>query len=101
MRNTFQLRCLHAPNSCACANVQCRTAASELELPIWVSWTLDESEPKLRSGESIGTALEALHAAGLLSNPRMSALMFNCTNPEVITLALRYDKVTDARNDNG
>ena len=77
-----------------------RTAASELKLPIWVSWTLDERLPKLRSGQSIGTALGVLHSAGLLSatedhgSAPISALMFNCTSPEVITLALRYEQPT-------
>ena len=65
-----------------------RTAASELKLPIWVSWTLDERQPKLRSGQSIGTALEVLHNAGLLSATEdhsiISALMFNCTSPVTI-----------------
>lgn len=77
-----------------------RTAASELKLPIWVSWTLDERQPKLRSGQSIGTALEVLHNAGLLSATEdhsiISALMFNCTSPEVITLALRCEQPTVA-----
>ena len=70
-----------------------------MKLPVWVSWTLDEHEPKLRSGESIGTALGVLHNAGLLAesedriNASISALLFNCTNPEVITLALRCERL--------
>lgn len=62
-----------------------------------MSWTLDEHEPKLRSGESIGTALGVLHSAGLLATSEdqdsmpITALLFNCTSPEVITLALRCD----------
>ena len=71
-----------------------------MKLPVWVSWTLDENEPKLRSGESIRTALGVLHSAGLLSesednnNASVSALLFNCTCPEVITLALRCEART-------
>ena len=76
-----------------------RTAASELSLPVWVSWTLNETEPKLRSGETIAVALEVLHDAGLLSaaegqaTPPVSAVLFNCTSPEVITLALKYEQL--------
>jgi S-methylmethionine-dependent homocysteine/selenocysteine methylase len=65
-----------------------------MKLPVWVSWTLDEHEPKLRSGESIRSALEKLADAGLLpkdggSGGAVVACMFNCTSPEVITVALR------------
>ena len=54
--------------------------------PVWVSWTLDEKEPKLRSGESLGKALEVLHDAGLLD--KVEAILFNCTSPEMVTKAV-------------
>jgi S-methylmethionine-dependent homocysteine/selenocysteine methylase len=71
------------------------TAAAETGKPVWVSWTLDEKEPKLRSGETIRMALETLRDGGLLqgsggskSGP-IEAFLFNCTSPEVTTLALQ------------
>merc|ERR1719414_2736096 len=36
------------------------TAALETGLPVWVSWTLDEAKPVLRSGESIEAAFAVL-----------------------------------------
>ena len=51
-------------------------------LPIWVSWTLNESSPTLRSGESIESAVDALRGLPI------AAYMFNCTSPEVVSEAL-------------
>lgn len=60
-------------------------AAAEADKPVWVSWTLDEDSPVLRSGETLGQALEAL---GPLLLGRVEAFLFNCTSPEVITKAI-------------
>ena len=69
--------------------------SSETGKPVWVSWTLDENEPNLRSGETIRFALETLSDGGLFNDSgrpgsgHIDALMFNCTSPEVTTLALQ------------
>merc|ERR1712032_287050 len=47
-------------------------AAAQTGLPIWVSWTLSENEPVLRSGESISDAVEAIRSVepiGKSTNP--------------------------------
>ncbi|KAJ1487325.1 Homocysteine S-methyltransferase [Baffinella frigidus] len=59
------------------------TAASKCGKPVWVSWTLDKHEPVLLSGESLSTALAALDGV-----PNISAMMFNCSAPEVVTKAI-------------
>ncbi|MEM7099978.1 MAG: homocysteine S-methyltransferase family protein [Pseudomonadota bacterium] len=52
--------------------------------PIFVSWTLAENpDAGLRSGESIGDAVAAIE------DLEPSALLFNCTTPEAIEVALR------------
>ncbi len=60
--------------------------------PFWVSFTLEDeapgSEPTLRSGERVTDAVTALASAGV------SAILFNCCQPEVIEGAL---KVANAR----
>lgn len=60
--------------------------------PFWVSFTLEDeapgSEPTLRSGERVTDAVTALASAGV------SAILFNCCQPEVIVGAL---KVASAR----
>ncbi len=60
--------------------------------PFWVSFTLEDeapgSEPTLRSGERVADAVAALASAGV------SAILFNCCQPEVIEGAL---KVASAR----
>lgn len=61
------------------------TAAATTDLPIWVSWTLNEKEPVLRSGESIKDAIEAVKS---VDGANLQACLFNCTSPEVITLAI-------------
>ena len=58
------------------------TAAAETGLPVWVSWTLDESKPVLRSGETLQEAIEAL------SNIEVAAFLSNCTSPESSTKAM-------------
>lgn len=58
------------------------TAAAETGLPVWVSWTLDENKPVLRSGESVKEAINAL------ADLDIEAYLFNCTSPEIITTAL-------------
>ena len=47
---------------------------------------MDEHSPTLRSGESIGDALEALGEGGL--RERVGAFLFNCTSPEIISRAV-------------
>jgi len=59
--------------------------------PIWVSWTLDdnsdETEPVLRSGESIKEALKSL-AKQVKPNGLVEAFLFNCSSPDVISTGL-------------
>ncbi|MGF7452924.1 homocysteine S-methyltransferase family protein [Pasteurella bettyae] len=54
--------------------------------PLWVSFTLTDehptSEPQLRSGESVKSAVEKMVEIGV------SAIIFNCCQPEVIEQAL-------------
>ena len=54
--------------------------------PFWVSFTLEDeapgSEPTLRSGERVADAIDSLVPAGV------SAILFNCCQPEVIEAAL-------------
>jgi S-methylmethionine-dependent homocysteine/selenocysteine methylase len=61
------------------------TAAATTGLPVWVSWTLDESRPILRSGETIQDAVDAIKSVEGLN---LTACLFNCTSPEVITEAM-------------
>jgi len=61
------------------------TAAANTDLPIWVSWTLKENEPVLRSGESINDAVEAVKS---VKGAKIEACLFNCTSPESITAAM-------------
>ena len=60
-------------------------AALETGLPVWVAWTLDERKPVLRSGESITEAINALSQL----EGQVSGYFFNCTSPEVISLAMK------------
>lgn len=54
--------------------------------PFWVSFTLEDSEqtsqPQLRSGESVKQAVEAMVQL------KVSAILFNCSQPEVMEQAL-------------
>merc|ERR1712190_475341 len=61
------------------------TAAAETGLPIWVSWTLDETRPVLRSGESIELAFQAISE---VAGANLEACLFNCTSPEICTTAM-------------
>lgn len=59
----------------AAAKAACRTGK-----PVWVAWTLHEDySGNLRSGESIGDAISALHDLPI------SGLLANCCAPESIT----------------
>jgi len=61
------------------------TAAAETGLPIWVSWTLDENVPVLRSGESLENAFNAVSE---VVGANLEACLFNCTSPEICTVAM-------------
>ena len=54
--------------------------------PFWVSFTLQDEEvdsvPRLRSGEPVADAIEAVAGLGV------AAVLFNCSQPEVIGAAL-------------
>ncbi|WGY44761.1 homocysteine S-methyltransferase family protein [Vibrio sp. ABG19] len=58
--------------------------------PLWVSFTLEDSEPtdvpRLRSGELVEDAINAMLALNV------SAILFNCCQPEVIQEALTIAK---------
>ena len=61
-----------------------KTAAARRQLPVWVSWTLDERPGYgLRSGETISEAF------GALADLDLAAFLFNCTSAEAITEGLR------------
>lgn len=65
-------------------------AALETGKTVGLSFTLSDQFPdQLRSGESIGEALEAIAGYSL------GALMFNCSFPETITTGLEALKVLD------
>lgn len=64
--------------------------------PFWVSFTLQDEEvdsvPRLRSGESVADAIEAVAGLGV------AAVLFNCSQPQVIGAALEVARsVIDAR----
>jgi S-methylmethionine-dependent homocysteine/selenocysteine methylase len=61
------------------------TAAASTGLPIWVSWTLMEDKPVLRSGESIKDAFEAIKS---VEGAKVEACLFNCSAPEIISVAI-------------
>ena len=69
----------------AARSFSCRT------LPIWVAWTLsDDGSCNLRSGESITNAFRAVEAFA------PDAFLFNCTDPQAITLGLtELQELTD------
>jgi S-methylmethionine-dependent homocysteine/selenocysteine methylase len=59
------------------------SAATETGLPVWVSFTLDDHDlGRLRSGETIGDALE------LLRGLPVEGVLANCCAPESISAAL-------------
>jgi S-methylmethionine-dependent homocysteine/selenocysteine methylase len=60
-------------------------AASASGLPVWLAWTLsDDRSGRLRSGETIAQAHEALQRRGAV----VDALLVNCSLPESIDAAL-------------
>lgn len=60
--------------------------------PLWVSFTLQDeeisAEPRLRSGETVQSAVEKMKNLGV------AAILFNCCQPEVIEAALRVSQAT-------
>lgn len=61
------------------AAVAARQAGAARALPVYASWTLDETPGRgLRSGESIGHAVDAVRDLAL------DGFLFNCTSPEAI-----------------
>ena len=58
-------------------------AATTHNKPVWVSWSLQDQAPRLRSGESIEDAYGAL--AGL----PIGAVLVNCCPPESISQAMK------------
>lgn len=60
--------------------------------PFWVSFTLEDAEPTeepvLRSGERVEDAIKAMHALGV------NAILFNCSQPEIIGDAIKVAKST-------
>lgn len=60
--------------------------------PIWVSFTLEDSEetsePLLRSGETVVDAVKAMQALDV------NAILFNCSQPEIIGEAIALTKQT-------
>lgn len=66
------------------ATTAAKTAAADRGLPVWVSWTLNESPGTgLRSGESVTDAFAAV------ADLELDAFLFNCTTPEAIEDGLR------------
>jgi S-methylmethionine-dependent homocysteine/selenocysteine methylase len=65
------------------------------EKPFWVSFTLEDSEPTsepcLRSGETVQQAVQTMAKAGV------SAILFNCCQPEIIEEALIVSSATLAK----
>jgi len=64
-------------------------AASKHDKPIWISWTLQDDkvlellEPKLRSGEPLQDAIDAV-----LDIPNVAGLMVNCCSTESVDAAM-------------
>eukprot|EP00406_Dinophysis_acuminata_P003370 CAMPEP_0179232234 /NCGR_PEP_ID=MMETSP0797-20121207/11755_1 /TAXON_ID=47934 /ORGANISM="Dinophysis acuminata, Strain DAEP01" /LENGTH=279 /DNA_ID=CAMNT_0020939349 /DNA_START=1 /DNA_END=841 /DNA_ORIENTATION=- len=55
--------------------------------PCWVSWTLDEKSPVLRSGESLEEAVAALKRVDGWESS-LKACLLNCTSPEITSVAM-------------
>lgn len=65
------------------AAIEAKKAAAARQLPVYISWTLDEHPDKgLRSGESIAEAFAAVDDLDL------DGFLFNCTSPEAIEAGL-------------
>jgi S-methylmethionine-dependent homocysteine/selenocysteine methylase len=61
-----------------------KAAAAARHLPVYISWTLDETPGEgLRSGESVGEAFAAV------ADLELDGFLFNCTSPEAIEEGLR------------
>ena len=61
-----------------------RTFGASRDLPVFVSWTLDERPGRgLRSGESVRAAFSALQEVA------PDAFLFNCTHPDAIESGIR------------
>ncbi len=68
-----------------------REALADDAKPLWLSFTLEDSEqgvPRLRSGESVAEAV----AVAIELNAR--AVLFNCSQPEVMAAALEVARKT-------
>ncbi|MFM8542649.1 MAG: homocysteine S-methyltransferase family protein, partial [Chakrabartia sp.] len=65
----------------------CATLTASTAKPLWLSFTLEDEaatdEPALRSGESV------TEAARLAQDVGAAALLFNCSQPEVMESAVR------------
>lgn len=82
--------------TCACVEYAavaleaCQTVSAEAE--VWVSFTLQDKNPLLWSGESVEYAVATLCHGGDGSSAKSlatpAAIMFNCSPPEVISAAL-------------
>jgi len=70
---------------------------SDDDRPLWLSFTLEDGEPdaaetaRLRSGERVETAV------GLALDTGAQAILFNCSQPEVMAAAVRQARAEMAR----
>jgi S-methylmethionine-dependent homocysteine/selenocysteine methylase len=70
------------------AAIEAKQAAAGRRLPVYISWTLDETPGEgLRSGESISKAFEAV------ADLDLDGFLFNCTYPEAIETGLKQLKM--------
>ncbi|SFM98878.1 Homocysteine/selenocysteine methylase (S-methylmethionine-dependent) [Formivibrio citricus] len=70
-----------------------RTAIGNDGKPLWISFTLDDEDanpatPRLRSGETVADAVRAVAALGA------AAILFNCSQPEVMAAAVATARQT-------
>lgn len=90
--------------SCLEESMQALEAVMETELPVLVSFTLDSSG-HLRGGQVVTDCLRQLLDYVQQSNVKLLAILFNCSEPEAITLALaqiKSDKdLSDGLQDSG
>ncbi|WP_313554956.1 homocysteine S-methyltransferase family protein [Agrobacterium cavarae] len=77
-----------------------RQAVAKTGKPFWISFTLDDdtaqvngAEPKLRSGEAVRAAAEWAAGSGA------TALLFNCSKPEVMKAAVETAAATFKEKD--
>jgi S-methylmethionine-dependent homocysteine/selenocysteine methylase len=65
------------------AAIEAKRAGASRQLPVYISWTLDEEPGKgLRSGESVAAAFQAV------ADLDLDGFLFNCTTPEAIATGL-------------